>query len=62
MTKANEKDETLFSHMTLKPMTPEQLFDSLLTATAAHKAGSGEPGRSQARRLASPVRLCLLER
>jgi hypothetical protein len=39
MTKANEKDETLFSHMTLKPMTPEQLFDSLLTATAAHKAG-----------------------
>src|SRR4029077_13048619 len=42
MSKANEKDETLFSHMTLKPMTPEQLFDSLLTATAAHKAGSGE--------------------
>jgi hypothetical protein len=42
MTKANEKDETLFSHMALKPMTPEQLFDSLLTATAAHKAGSGE--------------------
>jgi hypothetical protein len=39
MTKANEKDETLFSHITLKPMTPEQLFDSLLTATAAHKAG-----------------------
>jgi hypothetical protein len=42
MTKGNEKDETLFSHMNLKPMTPEQLFDSLLTATAAHKAGSGE--------------------
>src|SRR3954471_12461321 len=41
MTKGNEKDETLFSHMALKPMTPEQLFDSLLTATAAHKAGSG---------------------
>src|SRR5262249_54358467 len=40
MTKANEKDETLFSHMTLKPLGPEQLFDSLLTATAAHKAGS----------------------
>lgn len=38
-TKANDKDETLFSHMTLKPMTPEQLFDSLLTATSAHKAG-----------------------
>ena len=42
MTKGNEKDETLFSHMALKPMTPEQLFDSLLTATAAHKAGGGE--------------------
>lgn len=37
-TKDNEKDETLFSHMGLKPMTPEQLFDSLITATSAHKA------------------------
>jgi len=37
MTKGNEKDETLFSHMALKPMVPEQLFDSLLTATAAHQ-------------------------
>src|SRR5690349_854048 len=41
MTRNNDKDETLFSHMTLKPMSPEQLFDSLLTATAAHKAGTG---------------------
>jgi hypothetical protein len=38
--KENEKDETLFSHMALKPMSPEQLFDSLLTATSAHKAGA----------------------
>lgn len=38
-TKANDKDETLFSHLQLKPMTPEQLFDSLLTATAAHQTG-----------------------
>ena len=38
-TKGNEKDETLFSHMALKPMGPEQLFDSLLTATSAQKAG-----------------------
>lgn len=38
-TKQNERDEVLFSHMQLKPMTPEQLFDSLLVATAAHKAG-----------------------
>ena len=41
-TKENEKDETLFTHMNLKPMTPEQLFDSLIVATAAHKAGGGE--------------------
>ncbi len=38
-TKDNEKDETLFSHMVVKPMSPEQLFDSLLVATDAHKAG-----------------------
>jgi hypothetical protein len=41
-TRNNEKDETLFSHMALKPMTPEQLFDSLLTATMAHKAGGAD--------------------
>ncbi len=41
-TKENEKDETLFSHMMLKPMTPEQLFDSLITATSAHKAAGGD--------------------
>jgi hypothetical protein len=41
-TKANEKDETLFSHMNLKPMSPEQLFDSLIAATAAHKTGGGD--------------------
>ncbi len=46
--KENEKDETLFSHMNLKPMTPEQLFDSLIVATAAHKAGGG--GDDQAKR------------
>ncbi len=40
-TKSNEKDETLFSHMSLKPFSPEQLFDSLIVATAAHKAGGG---------------------
>ncbi len=41
-TKSNDKDETLFSHMTLKPMSPEQLFDSLIVATAAHKSGGGD--------------------
>jgi hypothetical protein len=45
--KANEKDETLFSHMALKPLTPEQLFDSLLTATAAHQAGGADNSEKQ---------------
>lgn len=40
-TPQNDKDDTLYSHMALKPMTPEQLFESLITATAAHKAGGG---------------------
>ncbi len=40
-TKENEKDESLASHMALKPMNPEQLFDSLIVATSAHKAGGG---------------------
>ena len=62
MTKGNEKDETLFSHMTLKPMTPEQLFDSLLTATAAHKAGTATPTNRQARCLAQAVHLRLRQR
>ena len=46
-TRANDKDETLFSHLTLKPMSPEQLFDSLLTATSAQKAGGEENGRKR---------------
>jgi hypothetical protein len=29
------EDETLFARMLLKPMTPEQMFDSLMTATQA---------------------------
>jgi len=42
--KAGDKDESLFSQMQLKPMSPEQLFDSLLTATSAHRAGSSDDG------------------
>lgn len=42
--KGSEKDESLFSAMPLKPMSPEQLFDSLLTATSAHKTGAGDEG------------------
>jgi hypothetical protein len=38
---AKDQDEGLFYQMELRPMTPEQLFDSLLTATHAHRAGHG---------------------
>jgi len=34
------EDETLFARMLLKPMTAEQMFDSLMTATQAKVAGS----------------------
>jgi hypothetical protein len=37
--KGAEKDETPFNTMQLRPMSPEQLFDSLLTATNAHHSG-----------------------
>jgi Protein of unknown function (DUF1553)/Protein of unknown function (DUF1549) len=40
--RASDNDEGLFAQMQLKPMTPEQLFDSLLTATRAHRGGSGD--------------------
>jgi hypothetical protein len=40
--KPGDKEEGLFSQMQLKPMSPEQLFDSLLTATRANQAGSGD--------------------
>jgi hypothetical protein len=39
--KGGDKDEGLFNVMRLRPMSPEQLFDSLLTATSAHKAAGG---------------------
>lgn len=45
MTKSNEKDDVLFSHYPLKPLNPEQLFDSLITATAAHRAAGGDSER-----------------
>jgi hypothetical protein len=41
-TRPNEKEEGLFHTMQLKPMSPEQLFDSLLTATMAHRGGAGD--------------------
>ncbi|MHB1557062.1 MAG: DUF1549 and DUF1553 domain-containing protein [Isosphaeraceae bacterium] len=42
--KGGDKDEGLFTAMPLRPMSPEQLFDSLLTATSAHKAGASDDG------------------
>ncbi len=48
VTKDNDKDETLFSHFLPRPMNPEQLFDSLITATSAHKA-SGNTSDQQRR-------------
>lgn len=41
-TSNNKADDIYYSHMALKPMTPEQLYESLLTATNADKAGSGD--------------------
>jgi hypothetical protein len=48
-TKGGDKDDGLFSQMQLKPMSPEQLFDSLLTATMAHRAGLGGDERNRRR-------------
>lgn len=41
----NEKDETLFSRMLIKVLSPEQLFDSLVVATgsAGNRGPSGKP-------------------
>ncbi len=48
MTRKNDKDDVLFSHFLVRPMKPEQLFDSLITATSAHKAaGRGSEQQRQ---------------
>ena len=48
MNKSNDMDEHLFSRFLLKPMTPEQLFDSLITATSAHKTAGDAPDKLRA--------------
>lgn len=54
--KGNMKDDPaagetpLFSHMYLKSMTVEQLYDSLLVATNAHRSGSGGWDQAETRR------------
>jgi hypothetical protein len=40
----------LFSHLYVKPLTAEQLYDSLLVATQADQAGAGGYAEAQARR------------
>jgi len=40
----------MFSHMYLKSMTVEQLYDSLLVATNAHRSGSGGWDQAETRR------------
>ena len=57
--KGAEKEEGLFNFMQLRPMSPEQLFDSLLTATERPSRRQRHPERSEARRLAAAVPLRL---
>lgn len=46
-----ERGETpLFSHMYVKNMTAEQLYDSLIVATGAHKSGQASWERAEAQR------------
>ncbi len=40
----NEKDETLFSHVAVKPLTPEQLYDSLDVVLGAARGGRAARG------------------
>jgi len=40
----------LFSHLYVKPLTAEQLYDSLIVATQADRAGAGGYAEAQARR------------
>jgi hypothetical protein len=46
-TKGSEKEEGQFNSMALRPMSPEQLFDSLLVATQAHRAGGDDADRKR---------------
>jgi len=46
---ADDDGDDLFNVMMLRPMTPEQLFDSLTTATSAHRP-SASSARDDARR------------
>jgi hypothetical protein len=43
----NEKDETLFSHVAVKPLTPEQLYDSLEVVLGPARGGREKGGKPQ---------------
>ncbi|MBI3860681.1 MAG: DUF1553 domain-containing protein [Planctomycetia bacterium] len=43
-------DVAIFSHMYLKSMSAEQLYDSLIIATGAHKSGSGSWEKAESTR------------
>jgi hypothetical protein len=43
-------DVAIFSHMYLKAMSAEQLYDSLIVATGAHKSGSGSWEKAESTR------------
>jgi hypothetical protein len=47
-TAENKGDKYQFSHMTMKAMSPEQLFDSLAEVTGLGRAGAGRPDKKQA--------------
>ena len=49
--KGGDKDEGLFAQMQLKPMSPEQLFDSLLTASMAHHTGGSREDSDRRRQM-----------
>jgi len=56
MTRQNERDDPalgvrpMFSHFYLRQMQAEQLYDSLLVATAADRTGWGSPGEAEERK------------
>jgi hypothetical protein len=46
---SKNKNDTLFARMELKPMTPEQLYDSLISVTQVDETGGSGPAAEQAR-------------
>ncbi len=51
----NEKDETLFSHVAVKPLTPEQLYDSLDVVLGAAREARGAARGGKGNKPAPPA-------